>query len=208
MTWNVVFDFGAVLFTWQPHRILQQHLPVHADSEARARQLAADIFTHEDWQSFDRGTLHQDEVVARTARRLGLPQADLGRMVRSIPEHLTPIPETVALLSSLAERRRDKADVQLYFLSNMPEPYARVLQQRHDFLSHFAGGVFSGDVKLIKPEPEIFGLLNDRHGLDPARTVFIDDHPANVRAARDYGWHAVHCEDTGLVAPALAAHLG
>ena len=128
--------------------------------------------------------------------------------MRSIPEHLAPIPETVDLLASLAERRSQKADVQLYFLSNMPEPYARVLQQRHGFLSQFAGGVFSGDVKLIKPEAAIFGLLGERHGLAPARTVFIDDHPANVQAARDFGWHAVHCEDPARVAVALAAHLG
>ena len=208
MTWNVVFDFGAVLFTWQPHRILQQHLPAHADSDTSARKLAAEIFAHEDWQSFDRGTVHQDEVISRTARRLGLPEAEFGGLVRNIPEHLAPIPESVALLTSLAERRLRQADVQLYFLSNMPEPYARVLQQRHGFLSHFAGGVFSGDVQLIKPEAAIFGLLGERHGLAPERTVFIDDHPANVQAARDFGWHAVHCEDPALLASALRLHLG
>lgn len=208
MTWNVVFDFGAVLFHWQPHQMLQRHLPAHAPSEAVARRLAADIFPHEDWQSFDRGTLHQEEVIARTARRLGLPEDGFGQLVRAIPEYLTPIPETVELLDALAKRRAEQGDVQLYFLSNMPVPFARALEQRHGFLSHFAGGVFSGDVKLIKPEAAIFGLLGERHGLAPARTVFIDDHPANVRAARDFGWHAVHCEDPARVAAALAEHLG
>ncbi len=207
MTWNVVFDFGAVLFNWQPHQLLQQHLSAHAPSEAAARQLAADIFPHEDWQSFDRGTVHQDEVVARTARRLGLSEEHFGHLVRTIPEHLLPIPETVALLEGLAERRARQGDVQLYFLSNMPIPYARALEQRHAFLSHFAGGVFSGDVKLIKPEAAIFGLLGERHALDPARTVFIDDHPDNVRAARDFGWHAVHVRDAARLAPELATHL-
>ena len=142
------------------------------------------------------------------ARRLGLSEEHFGHLVRTIPEHLAPIPQTVALLEELAERRARQGDVQLYFLSNMPEPYARVLEQRHAFLSHFAGGVFSGDVKLIKPEAAIFDLLGERHALVPERTVFIDDHPANVQAARDFGWHAIHCEDPAHVAPALAKQLG
>ena len=36
-----------------------------------------------------------------------------------------------------------------------------------------------------------------RYGLDPARTVFIDDHPGNVAAAQQMGLQAVRFADPG-----------
>src|SRR5699024_8782109 len=47
--------------------------------------------------------------------------------------------------------------------------------------------VVSGREGLIKPDPAIFEILRERFGLDPVRTVFIDDLPANVEAARSLG---------------------
>ena len=41
-------------------------------------------------------------------------------------------------------------------------------------------------------DPAIFRLTIDRFALDPARTVFVDDSPRNVEAARSVGLHAVH----------------
>ena len=52
----------------------------------------------------------------------------------------------------------------LYFLSNMPEPYARHLEATHDFLGLFRDGVFSARVQLMKPQPEIFHAAAQRFG--------------------------------------------
>jgi putative hydrolase of the HAD superfamily len=80
----------------------------------------------------------------------------------------------------------------LYYLSNLSEPFSRMLEQSYDFLEWFDGGIFSGDVQLIKPEPAIYELLQTRFALDPASIVFIDDMPYNVEAARALGWHSIH----------------
>ena len=42
-------------------------------------------------------------------------------------------------------------------------------------------------VHLLKPEPEIYRELIDRCALDPARTLFLDDTPANVQGAMQAG---------------------
>ena len=199
MPTNIVFDFGAVLFTWQPHVLVQAHFPAQAATPDAARQLAADIFHHDDWQLFDGGMLDLPAVIERTAWRLALPLETLRTLMLRIPEHLLPIPETVALLARLNERRERQADVRLYFLSNMPAPFARELEQRHVFLKWFDGGVYSGDVRLIKPQPEIFQLLQSRYALDPAQTVFIDDLLPNVQAARAHGWRGIHFESAALL---------
>ena len=52
----------------------------------------------------------------------------------------------------------------LYFLSNMPEPYAQHLERAHDFVGWFRDGVFSARVHLNKPEPAIFELAAARFG--------------------------------------------
>jgi 2-haloacid dehalogenase len=41
--------------------------------------------------------------------------------------------------------------------------------------------------------------------LDPAATVFLDDLAANVAAARECGWHAIHHTDAGLSREQLRA---
>ncbi|HRA63620.1 MAG TPA: HAD-IA family hydrolase, partial [Burkholderiaceae bacterium] len=105
--------------------------------------------------------------------------------------------------ASLRERRTRAGDVRLYFLSNMPAPFARTLERRHDFLSWFDGGIFSADVRLIKPDPAIYALLETRYLLDPARTVFIDDLAANVSAAQARGWRGVHFQSAAQAAPHL-----
>ncbi len=186
---HLVFDFGGVLFQWQPPRLLQRELPHVATDLARAQALAADFFQSYtgDWAEFDRGTVTVPELVARIARRTGLLEADVQRVVDGVPRELQPIPETVDLLGRLRDAGRG-----LHFLSNMPLPYARHLEDSHDFVGWFASGVFSGRERMIKPEADIFEFAARRFGQPPSQLVFLDDHLPNVQAARALGWHALH----------------
>lgn len=203
---NIVFDFGAVLFTWRPAELLRRYFPERAASEALAAQLAQVMFAHTDWHQFDRGVVSMDDVITRTAARLGLEPAALTDLVQSIADHLVPMPATVALLAQLHSLRQQQGNAtRLYFLSNMPAPYARALVQRHPFLQCFDGGIFSSDVALIKPEAEIYALLERRYALAPARTIFIDDNAANVRAAQARGWQGVQFVSAQQVQAQLAS---
>lgn len=202
---NIVFDFGVVLFTWQPVKLLMQAFPHRADTPLAAGQLAHEVFGHADWHNFDRGVLEIDEVVTRTSQRLALPVHVLGKLVRGIGDHLTPVQETVALLSQLRRRRLAGDGISgLYYLSNMPVVYARVLEERHDFLRWFDGGIFSGDVKHVKPDLAIYQLLQSRYALQPAQTLFIDDLKKNVDMARTLGWQGIHFESPQQLASELA----
>lgn len=207
---NIVFDFGAVLFTWRPAELLHHHFPERAASVPQAADLAQAVFGHADWHQFDRGVLSMDAVVTRTAARLGLEPGALTRLVASIPDHLVPMQETLALLAQLRSLREQQGDApKLYFLSNMPAPYARTLVQRHAFLQWFDGGVFSSDVQLVKPEAEIYTLLERRYALAPARTLFIDDNAANVQAAQAAqarGWQGIEFASAQQLQAQLARH--
>jgi len=205
---NIVFDFGAVLFTWQPATLVAQHFPQLAATPGQAQQLAQAIFNHGDWHGFDSGTVALDEVIGLTASRLDLAHETLHGALAPIGEQLAPIACNVEMLSRLHEQRSRHGGLKLYFLSNMPTPYARALERRHDFLQWFDGGIFSGDVKLAKPDPAIFNLLASRYQLGSTETLFIDDSLANVKAADALGWQTIHCEVPERLPGQLMAKLG
>jgi putative hydrolase of the HAD superfamily len=187
----VVFDFGGVVFRWQPLSLLQQVLPQHANDEGSARVLAERIFQGfrlgSDWAEFDRGTIEADGLADRIAARTGLAAAEVRAVVDAIPPHLEAEPGTVSLLRALRDARRP-----LYYLSNMPAPYADHLERHHDFLAWFETGLFSARIGLMKPEPAIFRRAELDFCIDPARSLFIDDHAGNIDAARAAGWRALH----------------
>ncbi|RYF73219.1 MAG: HAD family phosphatase [Comamonadaceae bacterium] len=202
---NIVFDLGAVLLEWEPVALVQQHLGPHAPTADAAHALARDMFHHEDWWGFDRGTHALDVAVGLMATRLGLPAETLSALFSPMGERLQPIAVTVELLDGLRRRRDAGEDLHLYYLSNMPVPYARALEARVLFLPWFEGGIFSGDVKVLKPERAIYALLADRFHLEGSQTVFIDDSLPNVEAARAFGWRAIHCTAPSALPRQLAS---
>lgn len=189
---HVVFDFAGVLFRWQPWCLVRRELPHRAGDEISARRLADAIFQGYggDWADFDRGTLSVPDLVRRIAVRTTLDEDEVLAVVDAVPAELQPVPETVALL-----RRLHGAGRRLFYLSNMPEPYARHLESTHDFLGCFEAGVISARVGWIKPEAPIFELATARFGEVPASLLFLDDVAANVQAARAAGWQALQFVD-------------
>lgn len=199
---NIVFDFGGVLFRWQPHEVVAKVLPGRTPSAEAAHALVADFFQgyRGDWAEFDRGTLAPGPLAERIAARTGLALDEAARVIAAIPHELVPVPGSIELL-----HRLHAAEHPLYFLSNMPEPYAQHLEGVHPFMALFRQGVFSSRVKLVKPEPEIFAHAVAAFGVDPAQTLFIDDFEYNVEAARAAGWQGLHFRDPAQCTAELEA---
>ncbi len=202
---NIVFDFGAVLVNWRPHDVVRKHFPDIAHCQEKVAQLSTSLFSHDDWQGFDAGRLTSEEISSLTAKRLSLDERVVSRMVDDINDHISPIASSVQVLENLYGQR-DAKGYKLYFLSNMPAPYARGLE-RHAFMHCFDGGIFSGDVGLIKPQPEIFQKLEAVYSLKGQPILFIDDHPANITAAQTAGWQTLHLTDSAHLSHLLLAQL-
>ena len=201
---RIVFDFGGVLFNWQPLQLVRRHLPRHAIDAARARALVAGVFQGfgGDWAQFDRGVLDEAELVRRIALRTGLDPRDVAALVDGVPPSLTPKPDTVDLLLRLRA-----AGMSLHFLSNMPLRYAEHLDRTHpELMGLFRSGLYSSHVRLIKPEAELYELAR-RHFAAPAdRLVLLDDIAANVEAARANGWKALQFTDASRCEQSLRAN--
>jgi putative hydrolase of the HAD superfamily len=204
MSRTVVVDLGGVLLRWDPPALLGQVWPDLVPDRSTAVALASQVFQTfvpgGDWSEFDRGTIDPATLAARMSARVGLPAARVRTLLDVIPAHLCFLPDTVSLLNRL---RRN--GLRLVYLSNMPLPYADWLDGLEQFRSCFDDGVFSARVGLVKPEPEIFGLAEQRLGLDPASTMLLDDRPDNVAQALRHGWSGSVFTDSETAAADLTS---
>ena len=116
------------------------------------------------WVDYDRGTLTLDEVVRILSREKACDERVTARFIRDAIDRQEEIVETRALVDDLK-----RAGYKLYVLSNMSREF------------------ISCEEQVVKPEPEIYRRLLDRYSLDPAETLFIDDRPVNLEAARTFG---------------------
>lgn len=206
MKLDLVFDFGGVVFNWQPLRLLRETLPEVVADETEARLLAGHIFQSfsltSDWALFDLGQIEPEPLAERISKRCGLQAPDVLKVIHAIPDHLVPIAGTVALLQHLKAQGH-----RLFFLSNMPMTYAIELERRNDLAAWFDGGIFSSRVQLIKPRPEIFQEAVRRFDLVPAQTVFVDDLAHNIDAAGAQGWGGVQFHNPQQCGEALQSLL-
>jgi putative hydrolase of the HAD superfamily len=183
---NVVFDLAGVLVDYDQPALIAE---VFADPAARAT-VRAEIIGHEDWLALDRGTLTQDEAILRAARRTGLAMEDIERFFEQVSTAWAPVPGTVDLLRRVCAKGHA-----LFCLSNMHAASWAYLEQRCDFWDLFAGRTISCRVQLIKPEPAIYALLLEEHGLEGSQTVFIDDRAVNLAAAAEFGIRTIKFEN-------------
>lgn len=185
---NLVFDFGGVLFRWQPACLLARVWPARAHNPEVAKALAQRFFADPggDWHLFDRGLIDSETVTARIAARTGWSSEEVAQVLRAVPDELQLLPETLHLLKDLR-----RAGHRCFFLSNMPAPYADRLEASHPLRTWFEAGLFSGRAKLAKPSPEAFAAAAACFGIVPQDCLLLDDHPANVEAARQVGWQAL-----------------
>jgi putative hydrolase of the HAD superfamily len=181
---SFLFDVGNVLLLWDPRAILQTALP-RATAEERDRWWRA-IFGSPRWLELDRGAVEEPALVAELARELAVPIAEIERFLHVGREALVPLPLGMQLLEDLHGRGR-----RLCCLSNMSHGTYAHLTRKYDFWGRFDGVVTSAAVRMIKPDPAIFRHTLDTLGLAAVETVFIDDSPPNIEAARALGITAV-----------------
>lgn len=190
----VVFDVGGVLVDWHPAYLYNR---MFDDAETMDWFLAS-ICTSAWNRRQCEGRSVADAVVALAREHPEWTQEILAFSSRAGEMVKGAIAGTVGILADLKER-----GVPLYALTNYPADTFPIARARFDFFRWFEGILVSGEDKLAKPDPAIYRLLIDRYGLEPSTTLFVDDHQANVEAARGVGLQAWHFD----VPAGLRAHL-
>ncbi|SFH77224.1 HAD family hydrolase [Albimonas pacifica] len=191
----VVFDVGNVLIDWQPARLYETLVPDAAEREA--------LFARVDFAAFnlegDRGDLAEATAAAalRHPDDAPLVMAWRERWQEMFGPEMPGSPEIFRALKD--------AGVPLAALTNFARDTWLLAQARFPLLSGFDVEVVSGREGAIKPEPEIYALVEARLGMSGAELFFTDDKLANVEAAAARGWRVHHFQGAGGLAEALRA---
>jgi 2-haloacid dehalogenase len=192
----VVFDLGGVLIDWNPRHLYRSLFADEAEMERFLAEVTTQAWNHEQ----DRGRPFAEAIAELT--RAHPEQAELiAAYWDRWPEMLgEPFHGTVDILAALRAR-----GIRLLAMTNWSAETFPFAVPRYPFLAWFEAVIVSGEVGLVKPDPAIFRLLVDRHGLDPARTVLIDDTIANVEAAGAFGFRAIRFTDAAALRRDLRA---
>lgn len=182
---NIIFDLGDVLLDWNPKYLYEKHF----EDESEMNYFLTNICSH-DWnREQDRGRSFAEAVQTLQQQfpayheQIAMYDDCWDTMLRS------DIPGTVEILGQLSKTYN------IFGLTNWSAEKIKVAYERFDFFKQFHGIIVSGEEKLIKPDHRIYELLLDRFGIKAEESLFIDDNPANVEAAREIDIRAIQFLD-------------
>ncbi|SVD47072.1 uncharacterized protein METZ01_LOCUS399926 [marine metagenome] len=196
MKYNVVFDLGGVLVDWDPRHLYRKLLPDEETVDLFLQKVCS-----QEWNvQQDKGRSFEDGINERVAL---FPEDE--HLIRAYferwPEMLGgPIEGSVEILSELKQ-----SGFPVYALSNWSAETYPLAKKCYAFLQWFRGEVISGQVGMIKPQPEIYRHLLKVHGLKAGETLFIDDRQENVDAAANEGIHGILFHNPGQLRKDLAS---
>ncbi|OGO27235.1 MAG: hypothetical protein A2Z16_02850 [Chloroflexi bacterium RBG_16_54_18] len=191
----IIFDFGGVLFEWDP-RYLYRKL-FNRNPQAMERFLAEIDFWEWNLQQ-DKGRPFA-EAVAVLSRQFPHYADQIQAYDQRWEESIVgPIQPTVDIVWSLKQ-----AGHRLYALSNWSAEKFRLFRPRHELFKWFDDILVSGEVKCIKPDHRIYTLFLERIGQTAEECVFIDDSEPNIVAAQQLGFITIRYESPEQLNSAL-----
>jgi putative hydrolase of the HAD superfamily len=177
----VLFDFGGVLTTavWDTFAAFCRKEGLEPDAVKNLFRTDPEALAL--LRRLERGAISEREFEQHFGQRLGLK--DHPNLIDSMFEGMRPDEEMVAAVRSL---RAGGVRTGLVSNSWSTEHYDREL-----LAEIFDDVVISGEVKLNKPEPEIYLLAAERLGVEPQACVFVDDLRENCEGAEAVGMRAI-----------------
>lgn len=190
---SVVFDVGGVLVDLRYQGFIKYLGMAGVDMTNLPAWL-----THVDLAAHERGEVPTAVLMDRIASLAKLP-LDRDELEARWVDMFERSDEMIDLATGLMR------DYRVYLLSNVGERHWAHLDGRYGLDNLVHGAVASFRVGAVKPEPAIYRKTEEMFGLEPATTVFVDDLPPNIAAAREHGWHAIHHTDPRTTRAALRA---
>ncbi len=179
----VAFDVGGVLIDWNPRYLYRK---MFGPDETAMERFLSEVCTPTWNARLDAGRPFAEGVAELVREHPGQAEAIEAYHSRWGEMLGGAFGDSVQIMRELR-----RAGVPVYGLSNWSRETYAATSERFPFLDEFDGILISGDVGVGKPDPTIFREFLRLFGLDAESTVFIDDSPANVAAARSLGIEAI-----------------
>jgi len=173
----VVFDIGNVLIEWNPERYYDARI-----GEAARRRLFAEAGLEAMNLSIDAGALFRETIYATAEQHPQWAEQIRWWHDNWIDIASPRIEASIALLRALRAR-----GVPVFALTNFGEHSFAYAETQYDFFREFDRRFVSGELGVIKPDPEIYRKVEQLGGVAPERLLFTDDKAENIEAAAARG---------------------
>lgn len=193
---NVVFDVGSVLVDELGAKS-QKHL-----TQQQIDNLQKIIFSKE-FEAVILGDMTTAQYIEGLIKDFPQYEQEVHTILDFRDQKSISMPKRPEMVDLLYRIRQNGYKV--FFLSDMIDATYNYLR---DILEDFDGGVFSYQEHVRKPNVKIFEILINRYNLDVAETIFFDDKPSNVDAAKSLGMQAVVFTNINDVLNALSLNYG
>ncbi len=176
---NVIFDCGRVIVHYNETYIAS----FFTENEEDAKLLGKIGMARKYWERFDLGILEDEEYKKEVKEEL--PERLHGNLDRLYDDWIGHCPQ----IEGMPEIVEDvKKNCKVYLLSNFNKSLRNQLY-KIPVLEKFDGLVISGEVKMAKPNPEIYQYLLHTYQLKAEECIFIDDLSTNIEVAKALGIH-------------------
>ena len=194
----VIFDYGEVLcYRPTPEEIAQ----LAGFFNLRVDQLPA--LWERNRGPYDRGDITPQVYWSAFAKDAGVELA---------PERLEEVHDLdVAMWSKVNDSmvawasQLRSSGMKIGLLSNMHPEMVEYCRQHFSWLNNFDFLTFSGEVRMIKPDPAIYEHTLRGLGVQAAEALFLDDREVNIRAAQALGIYSLRFESIEKLRGELSA---
>ncbi|HHA7634129.1 TPA: HAD family hydrolase [Streptococcus pneumoniae] len=174
---NIIFDLGNVLIEWNKEKILSKI----CKNDLEYNLFNQFVFQSNLWIDLDNGKISLEFLENQLIDEMGHQYQDqIHELVWNWFNYVDLYDEVYELIKQLK-----KKNFQIYVLSNTSSIFHILLDSVLSKVSSVLDGyVISCEVKMMKPQKEIYLSLVNKYQLDIKDCIFLDDLEENVEAAR------------------------
>ena len=187
---NILFDLGGVLYEISPERMRSSFFALCAQyGAAPSRDELFGVFDAMELGAFD-GPEFFEEI--RRTTRMPATDDELRNAWNAIL--VGPYPFAAKLTLMAAANRR------VALLSNTNAIHRdRFHDETQDVFAPMERIFYSFEIGARKPNPEAFLHVIENTGFKPETTLFVEDTPANIEAAKSLGFQVYHATEPSRI---------
>ena len=103
------------------------------------------------------------------------------------------IPRMIQLAKKIKE-----SGYNIYIFSNTDQLHFPYIWQKFPSINFFENNLMlSYELGFVKPEEEIYHAAIKKFGINPEKSIFIDDRSENIKTALEIGFNAIHHTNYG-----------
>lgn len=185
---NIIFDLRNVLIEWNKEKILSKI----CKNDLEYNLFNKFVFQSNLWIDLDNGKISLEFLENQLIDEMGHQYQDqIHELVWNWFNYVDLYDEVYELIKQLK-----KKNFQIYVLSNTSSIFHILLDSVLSKVSSVLDGyVISCEVKMMKPQKEIYLSLVNKYQLDIKDCIFLDDLEENVEAARTLGIKAFQIKE-------------